>query len=104
MISEIDIRRESCLKTTATIIGLTLFACAALGKDAIAELKVPAMDCAACTVVIKKALTQTKGVKTVDLSVEKRTATVVYDDTQITESQIEKAIEKSGFKTEPGKK
>jgi copper chaperone CopZ len=55
-------------------------------------------------VVIKKALTQTKGVKTVDLNVEKRTATIVYDDTQVTEAQIRKAIEKSGFKTEPGRK
>ena len=62
------------------------------------------MDCAACTVVIKKALTQTKGVKTVDLDVDKRLATVVYEDTQVTEPQIQKAIEKSGFKTEPGKK
>ena len=58
------------------------------------------MDCAACTVVIKKALTQTKGVKTVDLNVEKRTATVVYEDSQVTELQIAKAIEKVGFKTE----
>jgi len=97
-------RKECCMKTTATIIGLALFAGAAMAKEATAELKVPAMDCAACTVVIKKALTQTKGVKTVDLSVEKRTATIVYDDTQVTEAQIEKAIEKSGFKTEPSRK
>jgi copper chaperone CopZ len=73
------------LKTTATIIGLALFAGTAVAKEASAEMKVPAMDCAACTVVIKKALTQTKGVKTVDLNIEKRTATVVYDDTQVTE-------------------
>ena len=52
--------------------------------------------------VIKKALAQTKGVKTVDLNVEKRTATIVYDDAHVTEAQIEKAIEKSGFKTESG--
>ena len=75
-----------------------------MAKEATAELKVPAMDCAACTVVIKKALTQTKGVKTVDLDVDKRLATVVYEDTQVTEPQIQKAIEKSGFKTESGKK
>jgi copper chaperone CopZ len=61
------------------------------------------MDRAACTVVIKKALTQTKGVKSVDLNVEKRTATVVYEDTQVTEPQIEKTIEKVGFKTERSK-
>jgi copper chaperone CopZ len=42
-------------------------------------------------------------VKTVDLNVEKRTATIIYDDAQVTESQIEKAIEKAGFKTEHAK-
>ena len=88
------------MKLIATIIGLALTAGAAIAKEATAELKVPAMDCAACTVVIKKALTQTKGVKTVDLNVEKRTATVVYEDSQVTELQIAKAIEKVGFKTE----
>jgi mercuric ion binding protein len=87
----------------ATIIGMALIAGTAVGKEAIAELKVPAMDCAACTVVIKKALKQTKGVRTVDLNVEKRTATVVYEDTQVTEPQIAKAIEKAGFKTERSK-
>jgi copper chaperone CopZ len=92
------------VRLIATIIGLALIGGTAVAKEATAELKVPAMDCSACTVVIKRALTQTKGVKTVDLDVDKRLATVVYEDTQVTEPEIQKAIEKSGFKTEPGKK
>ena len=91
------------MKLTVCMIGLGLISGAAVAKEATAELKVPAMDCAACTVVIKKALTQTQGVKTVDLNVEKRTASIVYEDTQVTEPQIEKAIEKAGFKTEHSK-
>ena len=74
-----------------------------MAKEATAETKVPAMDCAACTVVIKKALTQTKGVKSVDLNIEKRTATVVYEDSQVSRAEIQKTIEKVGFKTEPSK-
>lgn len=74
-----------------------------MAKEATAEMKVPAMDCAACTVVIKKALTQTKGVKNVELNVEKRTATVVYEDTQVSRAEIQKTIEKAGFKAEPSK-
>jgi mercuric ion binding protein len=97
-------RKDYNVKLIATMIGLSLIGGTAVAKEATAEMKVPAMDCAACTVVIKKALTQTKGVKTVDLNVEKRTARIVYEDTQVTEPQIEKAIEKSGFKTEPSKK
>ena len=92
------------MKLIATIIGLGLIGGTAVAKEATVEMKVPAMDCAACTVVIKKALTQTKGVKTVDLNVEKRTASVVYDDAQVTEAQIGKVIEKSGFKTESSRK
>ena len=91
------------MKLTVCMIGLGLISGTAVAKEATAELKVPAMDCAACTVVIKKALTQTKGVKTVDLNVEKRTASIVYEDTQVTEPQIEKTIEKAGFKTEHSK-
>ena len=68
-------------------------------KEGTTVLRVPGMNCDACTVVIKKALTQTKGVKNVD----KRTATVVYEDTQVTQAEIEKTIEKAGFKAEQAK-
>ena len=85
------------------MVGLGLAGGAALAKEARAEIRVPAMDCAACTVVIKKALTQTKGVKNVDFNVEKRTASVVYEDTQVTPPEIQKTIEKAGFKTEISK-
>ncbi len=38
-----------------------------------------------------------------DLNLEKRTATVVYEDTQTTQADIQKTIEKAGFKTEQSK-
>lgn len=91
------------MKVIAMMIGLALAGGIAVAKGVTAEMKVPAMDCAACTVVIKKALTQTKGVKNVDLNVEKRTVTVMYEDTQVTRAEIQKAIEKAGFKTEESK-
>ena len=88
------------MKLIAMMIGVGLAGGIAVATDATTELKVPAMDCAACTVVIKKALTQTKGIKNVDLNVEKRIATVAYEDTQVTQAEIQKAIEKAGYKTE----
>src|SRR5882757_90911 len=96
-------RKEYDVKPIAIMIGLGLAGGIAVAKEATAEMKVPAMDCAACTVVIKKALTQTKGVKSVDLNLDKRTATVVYGDTQVTQAEIQKTIEKTGFKTEQSK-
>jgi len=95
-----DYRKGNNVRLIAMIIGFGLAAGIAVAKEATAEMKVPAMDCAACTVVIKKALTQTKGVKSVDLNVDKRTATVVYEDTQVSQAEIRKTIEKAGFKTE----
>ena len=91
------------MKLIAMMVGLGLAGGSAMAKEATVEMKVPAMDCAACTVVIKKALTQTKGVKNVDLNVDKRTATVVYEDTQVTQADIQKTIERAGFKTEQSK-
>ena len=93
----------TALKTILLAGGLILSSALAQAKEVTAMLRVPAMDCEACTIVIKHALTQTKGVKTVDLNVEKRTAHIVYDDTQVTQPQIEKAIEKAGFRTEHDK-
>src|SRR5712671_6553901 len=78
------LRKGYNVKLIAMMVGLGLAGGIAVAKEASAEMKVPAMDCAACTVVIKKALTQTKGVKNVDLNVDKRTATVVYEHTQVT--------------------
>ena len=91
------------MKLITIVAGLAMAGGLASAKEVTAAMRVPGMDCDACTVVIRHALAQTKGVKSVDLNVEKRMATIVYEDTQVTESQIQKVIEKSGYKTEPGK-
>jgi copper chaperone CopZ len=39
----------------------------------------------------------------VDLNLDKRTATLVYEDTQVTQAEIQKTIEKAGFKAEQSK-
>jgi copper chaperone CopZ len=61
------------------------------------------MTCGSCVVAVKKALIETKGVKTADVSLEKGLANVVYEDTQVTEKQLREAINKSGFAAEPSK-
>ena len=59
------------------------------------------MTCGACAVSVKRGLEKTKGVKAADVSVEKGQATVVYDDSQVSEQQLREAINKTGFKAEP---
>jgi copper chaperone CopZ len=74
---------------------------AALAKDVTAEIKVKGMSCGSCAAAVKYALIKTKGVKKADVSVEKALAVVVYDDAQVTERELRRAIDKTGFKTEP---
>jgi copper chaperone CopZ len=106
---DIQIGGKVTIKKFSTKILLTIAAVLGMAstllhaKEVSTMIRVPAMDCAACTVVIKKALTQTKGVKKVDLDVDRRIATVVYDDAQVTQAEIKKTIEKTGFKTEESK-
>ena len=80
---------------------LLLFAASAMAKDSTAQIKVSGMTCGACAVSVKRGLEKTKGVKATDVSVEKGQATVVYDDSQVSEQQLRDAINKTGFKAEP---
>jgi copper chaperone len=84
-------------------VGLLLASGFVFAKEVTAEIKVQGMTCGSCVVAVKKALTDTKGVKTADVSLEKSLATIVYDDSQVTEKQLTEAINKSGFKAEPAK-
>jgi copper chaperone CopZ len=72
-------------------------------KETTAQIRVSGMTCGACAVSVKAALVRTRGVKSADVSAEKGTATVVYDDSQVNRQQLIEAINKTGFKAEAGK-
>lgn len=90
-------------KILATLTNVLLLGGMAMAKEATTEIKVKGMTCGSCVVTVKKALTQTKGVKSADVSLEKAQATVVYDDAQVNEQQLRDSINKTGFKAEPSK-
>lgn len=89
------------MKPTVSFAAMLLLGGVALAKDVTAEIKVNGMTCGSCAVTVKQALTKTKGVKSAEVSVEKALAAVVYDDAQVTESELRQAIDKTGFKAEP---
>ena len=89
------------MKPVVTMAAVLLFGGAGLAKDVAAEIKVKGMTCGSCAVAVKQALTKTKGVKSADVSVDKALAAVVYDDAQVTETELRQAINKTGFKAEP---
>jgi len=88
-------------KTLIALTNMLLLGGIAMAKEAATEIKVRGMTCGSCVVSVKKALTQTKGVKSADVSLEKAQATVVYDDSHVTEQQLRDAINKTGFKVQP---
>lgn len=85
------------------ILSLFLIAGTAWAKEVTAQIKVNGMTCDACAVSVKAALQHKRGVRSVDVSVEKGLATVVYDDSQVNDQQLRDAISKTGFKADATK-
>ena len=85
------------MKLITTIAGIALIAGVAVAKEATTNLIVPKMNCGSCAVVVKRAMAKTAGVKNTTIDVDKRLATVVYEDSQVNVAQLQQVIEKSGF-------
>ena len=82
------------------LISGALLAGLANAKEVTTQIPVSGMTCGSCAVAVRKALTSLEGVKKADVSVEQNKATVVYQDSQVTEKQLREAINKTGFKAE----
>ncbi len=91
------------MKFFGILMTTVLLAGAAMAKEATTQIKVSGMTCGACAVSVKAALNRTKGVKSADVNAEKGLATVVYEDSQVTEQQLLDAINNTGFKAETTK-
>ena len=68
-----------------------------------ARINVKGMSCGSCAASVKKALRETTGVKSAEISLEKGLATIVYDGRRVNEQQLLLAINKTGFTAEPAK-
>lgn len=60
-------------------------------------LSVPGMNCAACPITVKKALTRVAGVAKVDVSLDRREAVVTFDDSQAAVGQLTGATTDAGY-------
>ena len=85
------------------LISGALLAGLASAKEVTTQIPVSGMTCGSCAVAVRKALSSLEGVKKGDVSVEQNKATVVYEDSQVTEKQLREAINKTGFKAEATK-
>ena len=62
------------------------------------ELKVEGMDCEGCVKSVTRMLSGLPGVATVEVSLEKRRATVSYDPAKSGLAELKRAVERAGYK------
>ena len=60
-------------------------------------LSVPGMTCAACPITVKKALGKVAGVAKTEVNLDKREATVTFDDTRTTVDALTRATRDAGY-------
>ena len=58
---------------------------------------VDGMTCSGCVASVKRVLEEIEGVSKADVSLEKRQATVEYDEQQVEQAQLRSAIEDAGY-------
>jgi mercuric ion binding protein len=81
------------------IVAAWLFASAAAVHAApqTVTLDVPGMNCAACPITVKKALSKVDGVSKVEVRYAKRQAVVTFDDARASLQGLTQATEDAGY-------
>ena len=87
------------------VIFLILAAAASVAPAAAAQrtvtLAVDNMTCELCPPIVKKSLARVPGVARADVSAERHTATVVFDDQQTTVAALTAATTQAGYPSRP---
>lgn|SRR5574337_51658 len=96
--------RSRLTKIIVAAIVMLLPASVVVAAETTTIFKVTGMYCDACQTKIQQALKKTDGVKSAAVSLDKGTATVIYDDAKVTPARIVQIIEKEGYKAEPQSK
>jgi mercuric ion binding protein len=60
-------------------------------------LSVPDMNCAACPITVKKALTKISGVSKADVNLDRREAKVTFDDAKTNVETLTRATKDAGY-------
>ncbi len=79
------------------ILASAVFAGGALAAERTVTLKVENMTCDLCAPTVKKSLARIKGVTRVEVSAEKATATVTFDDASTDAAALTTATKNAGY-------
>jgi len=86
------------MRSLAAVLAATMMiASPALAAERTVTLKVDNMTCSTCGPTVKKALTKVPGVVRAEVSTEKNTATVTFDDAKATVETLIAATTNAGY-------
>ena len=76
---------------------LTLISMPVTAADQTVTLSVPGMNCAACPITVKMALSKVPGVSKIEISLDKREATVMFDGAHASVDALTHATAEAGY-------
>ena len=88
-------------KILAAFALLTVAAGTASAAPNTVTLSVSNMTCAACPITVKTALFRVSGVNEVSINLDKKQATIAYDDAKTSISALARATTDAGFPSTP---
>lgn len=91
------------MKSLAVFLLSLLVSAPAWAAAKTVTLAVPGMSCAACPITVKKALSRVDGVIKTDVSLEKHTAVVTYDDAKTDTFALIQATTDAGYPSDVAK-
>lgn len=83
------------------VTGTLLISGGAIAAERTVTLAVDNMTCELCPAIVKKSLAKIEGVSQVAVSIEKKTATVTYDDQKTTPAALTAATTNAGYPSHP---
>ena len=85
------------LVTAASLACSILLSPQLMAAEKTVKLLVPGMTCASCPYIVKGSIDALEGIKTVEATMEDRSATVTYDDTLTNLEAITQATANVGY-------
>ena len=85
------------MKKLALLAACAAFASPLWAATQTVTLSVPGMNCAACPITVKKALTQVSAVSKTEVSLDRREATVTFDDAKTDVEALTRATKDAGY-------
>ena len=76
---------------------IALSSSAGIAGEQTIKLSVPGMSCASCPYIVKQAISSVDGIKTVEATMEDRSATVTFEDTLASVEVIQQATANVGY-------